>query len=168
MANPADVLLPEFDQEMASTRKFLERLPDDRLDWSPHEKSMSLGQLANHIAEIPDWLTQTLATDSLDLAPPEGEPWKPAAYGSSQEILDFFDRLVAESRKALEDSDPQAWGQPWSLLQGGNAIFTMPRAAVVRSMIFNHLYHHRGQLSVYLRMLDVPVPQAYGPTADES
>lgn len=162
------MLLPEFDQEMANTRPCLERVPDDKISWAPHEKSMTLGRLASHIAEIPIWLTQTLATDSLDLNPPGGEPWQPTNLGSSKEIVDFFDAQVAEARKALEAaSDDAAFHQPWSLLSAGHTYFTMPRIAVIRSMVMNHLVHHRGQLTVYLRLHDVPVPSTYGPSADE-
>ncbi len=164
----SQMLLPEFDQEMANSRKCLERVPDDKLTWVPHEKSMTLGRLASHIAEIPIWLTQTLKTDSFDLNPPGGEPWKATNLGSRKEILEFFDTQVAEARKVLEAStDDSAFHQKWSLLNGGETFFTMPRIAVIRSMVMNHIVHHRGQLTVYLRLNDIPVPSTYGPSADE-
>jgi uncharacterized damage-inducible protein DinB len=161
----AETVLPEFDQEMANTRKVLERIPDDKFDWQPHPKSHTIGWNANHIADIPNWLGMVLTTPSLDIAPVGGDSYTPVKVASTAEILDVFDRNVAAARKAItEATDVTA---PWSLLASGNTIFTMPRSAVIRSMVLNHLIHHRTHLIVYLRLNDVPVPGMYGPSGDE-
>ncbi len=163
----ADTLLPEFDQEMANTRKVLERIPDDKLDWKPHPKSHTIGWNAIHVAELPSWLTMTLSTTSLDVAPVGGEPYKLPQLGSSREILDLFDRNVAAARQAVAGVKDEDAAVPWTLEAGGQPIFTMPRSAVVRTMVLNHLIHHRAHLLVYLRMNDVPIPGMYGPSGDE-
>ncbi|MEZ5366516.1 MAG: DinB family protein [Bryobacterales bacterium] len=161
-------LLPEFDQEMATTRRVLERVPFDKLDFKPHEKSMSMDHLANHIVTMTGWLPYTMQTDSLDLAPPDGPAWEPPPPAKTQaELLATYDKNVADSRAALAAATDEAMMQPWSLLRGGQAMFTMPRIGCVRGMILNHIIHHRGQLSVYLRLVDIPVPSIYGPSADE-
>ncbi|HEX5759710.1 MAG TPA: DinB family protein [Thermoanaerobaculia bacterium] len=160
-------LLPEFDHEMASTRRILERLPDDRLSWRPHAKSMTMGRLASHVAELLRWLHLSLDRDSFDVAPPEGPSYRPADLSSRQEILDLFDRKVAAARERLLAVDDASFGQFWRLLRGGQELLTLPRLGVYRTMIINHMIHHRGQLSVYLRLNDVPVPGMYGPSADE-
>lgn len=161
-------LLPEFDQEMASTRRVLERVPEDQLGWKPHEKSMSLGRLASHVAEMLRWAEVTVREDSFDVAPPEGAGYQAADLGSRQEILDLFDRGVATTRSLLEGAEDATLMQPWSLKKGGEAMFTMPKIAVLRGMVMNHIIHHRGQLSVYLRLTGAPVPAIYGPSADEA
>lgn len=163
----ADTILPEFDQEMASTRKVLERIPDDKLDWKPHPKSHTIGWNAIHLAELPGWLTMVLNTTSLDIAPVGGEPYRSPALGSRREILETFDRNVAAARQALVEVKEESVGVPWTLEQAGQPIFTMPRAAVIRSMVLNHLIHHRAILLVYLRLNDVPIPGMYGPSGDE-
>jgi uncharacterized damage-inducible protein DinB len=163
-----EMLLPEFDHEMVTTRKFLDRVPDDKFAWKPHDKSMSLGQLVAHLAEMPGWAVPTLKQDSLDLAPPGGPPFQPAKTSSRQETLDLFDKNVATARNAIARAADEALMKPWSLLTGGKVIFTMPRIGVVRNMIMNHSVHHRAQLGVYFRLNNIPVPSAYGPTADES
>jgi uncharacterized damage-inducible protein DinB len=163
----ADTLLPEFDQEMAKTRKVLERLPDDRLDWQPHPKSHSIGWNANHVADLLNWLVLALTKPSLDVAPVGGERYVFPKLTSSREILQLFDRNVAAARKAIAEVKDEDMGSPWTLSQGGNAIFTMPRSAVVRSVVLNHLIHHRAHLCVYLRLNDLPVPGMYGPSGDE-
>jgi uncharacterized damage-inducible protein DinB len=163
----AETLLPEFDREMANTRKVLERLPDDRLDWRPHPKSNTIGWNANHLADLPNWLGQTLRTASLDVAPVGGERYPFPKLASGREILDLFDRNVAGARQAILAVKDEEVGQPWTLLQAGQPVFTMPRAAVVRGMVLNHLIHHRAILCVYLRLNDVPVPGMYGPSGDE-
>ncbi|MCB1019384.1 MAG: DinB family protein [Acidobacteria bacterium] len=161
-------LLPEFDREMATTRRVLARVPFEKLDFKPHEKSMAMGHLANHIVTMTGWLPYTLQTESLDLAPPDGPAWEPPPLAATSEgMLAAFDDSVAASRAALAAATDEAMMQPWSLLRGGQAMFTMPRIGCVRGMILNHLVHHRGQLSVYLRMCDVPVPSIYGPSGDE-
>jgi len=161
------MILPEFDHEMANTRKTLERVPDDKFAWKPHEKSSSLGGLATHLANIPSWTAQTFDRDELDIAPP-GEPsYRVEEAKSRAELLAAFDKNVASARAALEAAGDENWKGKWSLLMGGNPIFTLPRTAVMRSFVMNHLIHHRAQLGVYLRLLDVPVPSIYGPSADE-
>jgi uncharacterized damage-inducible protein DinB len=160
-------LLPEFDQEMAHTRKTLERIPDDKFSWKPHERSMTLGRLATHVAEIPGWARVAIEQDSLDLAPPGAPPHQPAVMNSRQEILDLFDKNSSEARAAIAHCPDDRWMQRWSLLMGGQNMFTMPRTAVVRGIVLNHLIHHRAQLGVYLRLNDIPVPSIYGPSADE-
>jgi uncharacterized damage-inducible protein DinB len=164
----AQMLLPEFDNEMKTTRRVLERVPEDRMGWQPHEKSMTLGRLASHLAELAGWGAYTLENDSLNLSPPEGPPFKPFDSKSRQEVLDVFDANVKKTRAALEQAtDDAAFGKPWTLQFGERVIFTQPRGAVLRTMLFSHVIHHRGQLSVYLRLNDVPVPSIYGPSADE-
>jgi uncharacterized damage-inducible protein DinB len=152
---------------MKNTRRVLERVPDDRLSWQPHPKSMSMGRLATHLAELANWGGTILGGDSFDIAPPGGQGYKPRTAESRQEILDLFDANVAATRALLERVEDETLGQPWSLLRGGAPIFTLPKAAVLRSMIFSHVIHHRGQLTVYLRLNDQPVPSIYGPSADE-
>ncbi len=163
----AQSLLPEFDQEMSSTRKVLERVPDDRLDWCPHEKSMTLGRLASHLAELPMWTGVSLEQDEFDVNPPDGPQWESPKPGSASEILELFDTNVAEAREKIASTGDATFFEDWTLKSGGEALFAMPKIGVVRSFVLNHGIHHRGQLTVFLRLLDVPVPQTYGPTADE-
>ena len=139
----AETLLPEFDQEMANTRKVLERLPDDKLDWRVHPKSHTIGWNAIHVADIPNWLVAVLTTPSLDIAPVGGEPYASPQLTSREEILGLFDKNVAAAREALTGAKDEEVGQPWTLLQGGNPIFTMPRSTMIRSYILNHIIHHR-------------------------
>ncbi len=164
----SEALLPEFDHEMANTRKSLERVPEGKLDWQPHTKSMTLGHLAGHLAEIPTWATSTLNEESFDLAPIDGPAHKPFKAKSVDEALERFDKNVAAARSAIEGTSDEAILKPWSLLHGGNTVFTMPLIAVLRSFVMSHTIHHRAQLGVYLRLNDVPVPAIYGPSADES
>jgi uncharacterized damage-inducible protein DinB len=163
----ADSILPEFDHEMANTRKTLERVPDDKFGWTPHEKSMTMGRLAGHLAQMPGWGKDTLTTESFDVAPVDGPPVQPSQPKNRQEVLALFDKGVAEVRAALAAAKDDQLLKPWSLLAGGKPIFTMPRIAVLRSMILNHSIHHRAQLGVYLRLNNLPVPAIYGPSADE-
>ena len=163
----SQALLPEFDQEMAGTRKTLERVPEDRLGWRPHPKSMTLGGLASHLANIPSWIAPTIQGDSFDLAPVGGEPLRQPEKTSRQALLDHFDRQISEGRALLLAASDDNLLAPWTLLGGGKPYFTMPRVAVLRSFVMNHNVHHRAQLGVYLRLLDVPVPGVYGPSADE-
>lgn len=163
----SEALLPEFDHEMANTRKTLERVPDDKLGWKPHEKSMTMGGLATHLANIFSWVTSTMEKDSLDLAP-QGVPIAPLAQASSRkEVLEMFDKNVAAARAAIAAAGDDHLRKPWSLLHTGKTILTLPRIAVLRSFIMNHSIHHRAQLGVYLRLNNVPVPAIYGPSADE-
>jgi uncharacterized damage-inducible protein DinB len=163
----AEALLPEFDQETASTRKVLERIPDDKLDWQAHPKSHTIGWNANHLADIPNWLVMVLADTSVDIAPVGGAAYSSPMLASRGEILELFDRNVAAARKALAAAKDADVGIPWTLAQAGKPIFTMPRAAVIRSMVLNHMIHHRAHLCVYLRLNDIPVPGMYGPSGDE-
>jgi uncharacterized damage-inducible protein DinB len=163
----ADTILPEFDQEMASTRKVLERIPDDKLGWQAHPKSNTIGWNANHVADIPNWLVMVLAQPSLDIAPVGGEPYPFPKLATTREIVDLFDRNVAAARKAITEASDEDMGSPWTLSQAGQTFFTMPRSAVVRNMVLNHLIHHRAHIIVYLRLNDIPVPGMYGPSGDE-
>jgi len=163
-----DALLPEFDQEMATTRKTLERVPDDKLGWKPHPKSFSMGALATHIAEMVGWTPETMAKDSFDMQPPGAPPYKQEVAASNKELLEKFDKGVTGARAAIAEATDEHLMQPWSLLHGGKALFTMPRIAVLRGFVMNHTIHHRAQLGVYLRLNDIPVPATYGPSADEA
>ena len=161
------MILPEFDHEMANTRKTLERVPYDKFAWKPHEKSMTLGGLSTHLANIPSWTAQTFDRDQLDIAPPGAGPYRLDEAKSTADLLAAFDKNVASARAALEAATDENWQGKWSLLMTGKPIFTLPRTAVMRGFVMNHLIHHRAQLGVYLRLLDVPVPSIYGPSADE-
>ena len=156
-------LLPEYDHEMITTRKTLERLPDDKLSWQPHEKSMTLGRLAGHVAEIPQWAVVTLQAHTFDVEP----QYKPYVATSTAAVLEKFDKDVAEARQLLAATSDEAMFKIWTLTSGGKAVFEMPRIGVLRNMVMNHMIHHRAQFGVYLRLLDIPVPGAYGPSADD-
>jgi uncharacterized damage-inducible protein DinB len=158
-----DGLLAEYDHEVATTRKLIERMPADRLAWKPHEKSMSLGGLALHIANLPTWATTILEHGSFDLATAPPNLLEPS---SPEDILSHFERSTAAARKALDKTDAE-FVAPWTLRRAGQEMFTLPRIAAFRSFVLSHLIHHRGQLSVYLRLNDIPVPAIYGPSADE-
>jgi len=164
----AQSLLPEFDQEMANTRKVLERVPDEKWNWKPHEKSGTTGWLAAHVGTVPEWLTMTLNSESLDYAPVDGPTYTPPKIENNKQLLAAFDKAASEARAALLKASDADFAVNWKLLAGGQEIFTMPRIACIRGMIMNHLIHHRGQLTVYLRLLNVPVPGLYGPSADEA
>ena len=159
-----DALLPEFDHEMGTTRKLLERVPDDKFDWKPHPKSYSLGALATHVATIVMWGSITMNQSEIDpsTAPPRELPASRAA------LLEMFDANVAETRKALAGRADAEFMAPWTLKNKGQTVFTMPKAAVWRGFVMNHHIHHRAQLSVYLRLNNVPLPSMYGPSADEN
>ncbi len=159
----AQMLLPEFDQEMANTRKMLERVPDGKFSYKPHEKSMTLGRLAAHTAEIPSYASGTLRMERMDFTGDE----KPFSPETRKEILDAFDKHVVEARELLSKATDEELMKTWTLTYKGQQIFAMPRTAVLRSMVMNHLIHHRSQLGVYLRMNDVAIPGMYGPSADE-
>jgi uncharacterized damage-inducible protein DinB len=162
----ADALLPEFDREMGVTRRLLERVPDGQFAWQPHPRSMTLGRLSEHLAELPQWVGTAVAESGLDLAAarrPDG--YQPPA--SRAAVLAMFDTNVAAARAALAGRTDAELMAPWTLRRGEHTVFTMPKAGVLRSFVFNHIIHHRGQLSVYLRLHDVPLPSIYGPSADE-
>lgn len=163
----SEAVLPEFDQEMANTRRVLERIPDDRLDWQPHPKLCMIGWNANHLADLPNWMVETLAKSELDIAPVNGPTYEMPKLSSRQAILDLFDKNVAAARKALSQAKDEDLAGMWTLSRGGKPIFTMPRSAVVRGFVLNHMIHHRAHLCVYLRLNDIPVPGMYGPSGDE-
>ncbi|MCU1285624.1 MAG: hypothetical protein JWO13_1974 [Acidobacteriales bacterium] len=162
-----DILLPEFDQEMATTRRTLERVPMDKSGWKPHDKSFSLGHLASHVANIPSWAVFGLNQDSIDIAPVSGDKPKTPEATTTKELLDIFDKNMAEGRAAIAAASDELMGKPWSLKAGGQTLFTIPKAAVLRTWVMNHMIHHRAQLGVYLRLNNVGVPGVYGPSADE-
>ncbi|MGI8617975.1 MAG: DinB family protein [Gemmatimonadaceae bacterium] len=159
--------LPEFDQEMATTRRVLERVPADKPAWKPHAKSMTLGQLSSHVAQLPDWVAYIFGADEFDFRPPDGPAFAQADCKTSQELLDLFDRSVATARKAIGGARSESLDDMWTLKAGAHTIFSSPRWSVFRGFGMNHMIHHRAQLSVYLRLLGVPVPGIYGPSADE-
>lgn len=163
----ADTFLPEFDQEMATTRALLERVPADRADWKPHPRSTALGQLAMHIANLPGFGATVISQTEVDMNPPGGAGYTPPVLTSTEELLATFDANVERTRAAIAGARDEELGVPWSLKSAGEVIFTLPRSGVLRTMMLNHVIHHRGQLSVYLRLRDVPLPPIYGPTADE-
>jgi uncharacterized damage-inducible protein DinB len=159
----AEALLMEFDQEAQTTKRVLERVPDDKLAWKPHPKSFSLGQLALHIAAGPGQIVAAAAQDTAEVpnfAQPEAK--------SRQEVLETYSKSIASARATLKSMDDARLASMWSLTRNGKPMMEMPRIAFLRSILMNHTYHHRGQLSVYLRILDVPVPSIYGPSADEN
>ena len=158
-----DILLAELKNEAASTRNLLERVPFDRSEFKPHEKSMTLLRLSVHVAEISGWWKECLLDDELDFS--KGD-FTPKVYNSTEEILALHDKLVAQAEKILTETPESEFQKPWTMRNGEQIYFTMPKASVVRTWCMNHLYHHRGQLSVYLRLLDVPLPGTYGPSAD--
>ena len=159
----AQMILPEFDQEMANTRKMLERVPDGKFEYKPHEKSMTLGRLAAHVAEVPSYATGTLRVERMDFTGEE----KPFAPVTRQELLDAFDKYVLEARGMLAAASDEELAKIWTLTYKGQQIFSMPRTAVLRNMVMSHLIHHRAQLGVYLRLCNVEIPGMYGPSADE-
>jgi uncharacterized damage-inducible protein DinB len=155
-------MLVEFDSEMGTTRRVLERVPSDKAEWKPHPKSFAIGHLAQLVARMPGWITGTLEASSLDLGAFQGY-----SFEKTETLLEVFDKNVHEARQALAAASDAAFSAPWSLKRGDQVFFTLPVGAVVRQNI-NHLVHHRGQITVYLRLLDIPVPSVYGPTADEA
>jgi uncharacterized damage-inducible protein DinB len=159
----ADSILMELDQEAQTTKRVLERIPEDKLAWKPHPKSFSLGQLALHIASVPAGVTTIVMQDSV-----EAPNFAQAEPKSRQEVLDTFSKSLESAKDNLKKMDDARLAATWSLTRGGKVVMSMPRAAFLRSVLLNHVYHHRGQLSVYLRILDVPVPSIYGPSADEN
>lgn len=163
----SSALLPEFDQEMASTRRTLERVPDSKFSWKPHEKSGAMGWLAGHVASIPGWLAFTIKQDSLDLAPGGVQMQPPPPPRNNKELLAEFDKNVKEGRAVLAAASDAELMKPWSLLNNGKVSMTLPKVAVVRGFVMNHLIHHRAQLGVYLRLNNIAVPAIYGPSADE-
>ena len=164
----AQAMLGEFEQEMQNTRKVLERVPEGKWNWKPHDKSGTIGWLAGHVATLPGWAAMTIQTEELDYAPVNGPSYQPPKTDNRKELLEVFEKNVADARAALSTASDQEMMKNWTLLAGGQTIFAMPRVACIRGMVFNHLIHHRAQLTVYLRLLDVPVPGLYGSSADEA
>ena len=164
----SEVLLPEFDQEMASARRTLERVPGDKFDWRPHEKSGTMLWLAGHLANIPTWATMTIGQDEMDLSPGGESPPTPEPPANVEALLATFDKNVTAARAAIAGVSDEELMKTWTLLQNGKAMLTMPKVAVLRTFVMNHLIHHRAQLGMYLRLNDLPVPSIYGPSADEN
>lgn len=156
--------LGEIQHEAATTRTVLERVTEDKFDYKPHEKSMSFGRLATHVAEMFSWIKTTFEVDVLDFSEGDYAPFEPK---SNAELLDYFDKCVAEATEALTNAADETFFKEWTMRNGETVYFTMPKIQVLRSFCLNHIIHHRGQLSVYLRLNDIPVPQIYGPSADE-
>ena len=160
-----DALLPEFDREMGLTRRALDRVPDGQFDWKPHPTSVTLGRLAEHLTEMPHWAAATMTQSGID-----GAADRPPDYVSPTTraaVLAQFDARYKDARANLVAKTDAEFAAPWTLKAGGKEVFTMPKIAVMRNFVLNHMIHHRGQLLVYLRMLDVPVPSIYGPSGDE-
>ena len=163
----ADTVLPEFDPEMANTRKVLERIPNDIWDWRAHPKCNTIGWNANHLAEIVGWVEGTLAQLSWDIAPVGEEGYQSPKLTTNQEVLELFDSNVTAARQAISSVEDEEMSKMWSLLEAGKPLITLPRAAVIRGFVLNHLIHHRAHLCVYLRLNDISVPGMYGPSGDE-
>ncbi|HEX7136425.1 MAG TPA: DinB family protein [Vicinamibacterales bacterium] len=161
-------MLPEFDHEMANLRKTLERVPEGKPDFRPHSKSMTLSQLAGHLVEIPMWATMTIEQDEFDVNPVQGPKYQPYLMTTRAELLARFDAELKPARESLAAATDDQMMATWTLKSSGQTVLAMPRVAVLRSFVMNHMVHHRAQLGVYLRMNDVPVPGLYGPSADES
>ena len=160
-------LIPEFDAEMASTRRVLERLPDDKWNWRIHEKSNPIGWVANHLADLPGWVEITICHDALDVEPEPGQRYQSPTEPNRDAVLALFDANVAEARELLETVDDETLYGPWRLLRLGEELMSMPRLVCLRTWVLNHIIHHRAHLCVYLRVNDIPVPGLYGPSADE-
>lgn len=160
-------LLPEFDHEAATTRRVLAAVPAGQFGWRPHEKSFTMGELSTHLANLLSWAAPTMTTELMDIEP-NGEPWKEPGYDTLEAVLAAFDANAKAAREAIAAASDEAFLANWSLAKNGKVMMTMPRVAVIRGFIMNHMIHHRGQLSVYLRLTGAPVPSIYGPSADDS
>jgi uncharacterized damage-inducible protein DinB len=163
----SESLLPEFDQESAMTKSVLERCPEAKFDFKPHAKSWELIKLATHLANLPGWTIITMKQDVFDVAPPGVEPYKEELAKTTAELVAKFDRNTADARAAIAEASDADFAKIWTMQKGGQDIFSMPKMVCMRSFVLNHGIFHRGQLAVYLRMIDVPVPALYGPSADE-
>lgn len=160
----ATAFLAELENEAKVTRTVLERIPADKFNWKPHEKSMTFGRLASHVAEMFGWTKETLKSDVLDFATMDYTPFEPK---TTEDLLAFFDKHIASAKAILAETSDETFLTNWTMRNGETEYFTMPKVAVQRSFVMNHIIHHRGQLSVYLRLNDIPVPSIYGPSADE-
>lgn len=158
----SEMLLPEFDQEMKGTHSMLEAVPEDKFGWKPHEKSMTMGRLASHVAEMLNWAVVAVKQDQLELTPGQ----KPFIAATKAELMDTLATNTAAAREAIAGASDAALTKSWSLIYGGHPVLTMPKASVIRTVVMNHIIHHRAQLSVYLRLINIPIPGMYGPTAD--
>jgi uncharacterized damage-inducible protein DinB len=163
----AQSLLPEFDHEMRTTRALVERIPEARADWRPHPKSMTLGQLAAHLTAMIKWGSATIRLTELDIDSPAAAAYAPPRFETTAALVETFDANVRGTRDAIAGASDADLSVDWALIAGGRTVFSMPRVASLRTFVMNHHIHHRGQLSLYLRLLDVPLPSIYGPTADE-
>ncbi|MYA11729.1 MAG: DinB family protein [Gemmatimonadetes bacterium] len=159
-------ILPAFNQIVDGTKSVLAAVPEDQLDWRPHDKSWKLGELATHLANLPSWTMATLSVSEFDISPADGGPPPMAALTTGAEMVAALEENAAAARGAIENCTDADLASPWTMLVAGEARFTLPKAVVLRTFIMDHMIHHRAQLGVYLRMLDVPVPQLFGPTAD--
>jgi uncharacterized damage-inducible protein DinB len=158
-------LLAELQHEAGNSRKMIERVPTDKLDWRPHEKSMTIGRLATHIADIPIWFSRTINADEFDFVT---AVFNREVKENTEAILELFDKRLQEAIELLQSTSDEILNAPCTFRRGDHIFFQLPRKAVLRNFCYNHVYHHRGQLSVYLRLLDIPVPGMYGPSADET
>jgi uncharacterized damage-inducible protein DinB len=163
----AELLIPEYDQEIIVTRRVLERVPDGRGEWKPHAKAFPLGHLAQLVARLPGWVSMMMDRTELDIAPASGPQFPGYSFETTATLLAELDRNAATGRAALAAASDEAFQVPWTLKKTGVAMMTQPRYQVLRSMVLNHIVHHRAQLGLYLRMLDLKVPAMYGPSADE-
>jgi uncharacterized damage-inducible protein DinB len=164
----SEALLPEFDQESGMTKAVLERCPEAKFTFKPHAKSWDLITLASHLANLPYWAIVTMKQDAFDMAPPGAPPYKEDPFKTTAELIEKFDKNTAEARAAIANANDEDFFKPWTLMQEGKDLFTMPKIVCMRTFVMNHGIFHRGQLAVYLRLIDVPVPAIYGPSADES
>jgi uncharacterized damage-inducible protein DinB len=162
-----DLFAAELERESAGTRRALERVPDHRGDWKPHEKSMTLKRLATLVASMPSWVTMMVEHDEMDIIAPASASWKPQERDTSRELVELLDQSVGKARAALQKTTDEHLAKPWRFIVAGRVVSEQPRHIMLRDTVFNHLAHHRGQLTVYLRLLGAPVPAIYGPTADE-
>ena len=158
----SELIIPELEQEVALTQKFLNRIPDDKMNWRPHEKSMTIQELGNHLAEIPGWVAGTMETEGMSM-----DDYKPSQNNTSRSMVDELNANAAAAKKALQKDDRVYTDQTWKMEMGGKTLFEMPKLKVLRSVVLGLLPHHRAQLGVYFRLLDIPVPGTYGPSADE-
>ena len=163
----SESLLPEFDQEASMTKSVLERCPEAKFDFKPHEKSWELVRLATHLATLPSWTLITLKQDTFDVMPVGAPPYKQELAKTTAELVEWFVKNTADARAAIAEASDEEFGKTWTMLKGGEKMFSMPKGICLRSFVMNHGIFHRGQLAVYLRLIDVPVPAIYGPSADE-
>jgi len=163
MSTTIQALLKEMEQEAITTRKMLERIPEDKYTWQPHEKSMTLQRLATHVAELPGWVSMTITTDGLDF---ESNPYQPEVINNNGDLINYFERSLASGKAELSNTTDEELSKNWTLRNGNQVFFTSTKAEMIRTA-YCQTVHHRAQLGVYLRLLNVPIPGSYGPSADE-